>query len=89
MHHFTYNCQMESLCEKILKDFQSDTKKYKNIKILISAKNCEKYLVVTINCASLDKIWFFHTTTCFSEEDYKKFTCLLKELQYCFEYLCQ
>ena len=31
---------------------------YKNIKILISAKHCEKYSVVTINCASLDKKWF-------------------------------
>ena len=46
---------MESLCEKVLKDFRSETKKYKNIKILISAKICEKYLVITINCASLDK----------------------------------
>ena len=60
---------MESLYEKILKDFWSDTKKYKNIKILISAKNSEKYSVVTINCASLDKKWFFHTITYFSEED--------------------
>ena len=89
MCHFTYNHQMESLHEKILKDFQLETKKYKNIKILNSAKNCEKYLVVTINCASLDKKCFFHTTTHFSEEDYKKSTCLLKGLQYCFECLCQ
>ena len=71
---------MESLCEKILKDFLLETKKYKNIKVLISPKHCQKYSVVTINCASLDKKWFFHTMTHFGEEDYMKFMCLLKIL---------
>ena len=89
MCHFKYGAQKESLYKTVLKDFQSETKKYKNRKVLISPKYCEKYSVVTINCASFDKKCFFHMTMCFSEEDYIKFMCLLKGLQYCFECLLQ
>ena len=89
MHHFTYSGQIESLCEKTLKDFLSETKKYKDIKVLISHKHCQKYSVVTINSAHLDEKWFYHTMTCFHEEDYMKFRCLLKGPKYCFECLLQ
>ena len=58
MCHFTYGAQMESLHKKVLKDFGSEMKKYKNIKVLVSHKHCKKYSVVTINCANLDKNGF-------------------------------
>ena len=80
---------MATLCDEILKDFGWEMKKYKNITVLISVKHCDKYSVLMINCVSLDKKWLFHTITWFSEEDFIKFWCQWKGLQYCFECLME
>ena len=43
---------------------------------------------MTINHSNLDKKWFFHTVSCFTNDsEFCKFWCLLKELQVAFEYL--
>ena len=43
---------------------------------------------MTINCSNLDKKWFFHTVSCFTNDnEFCKLWCLLKGLHMAFEYL--
>ena len=73
---------------KIVEEFYWTTARFKNIDQSIVIKHRTNYSIVTINCSTLDKMWFFHTVSCFTNDsEFCKLQYLLKGLQVAFEYL--
>ena len=74
--------------KKIVEEFYHNTARFKNINQSIVIKYRTNYSIMTINCSNLDKKWFFHTVSCFTNKsEFCKLWCLLKGLQVAFEYL--
>ena len=74
--------------EEIVQQFYKDTDIFTTIEKSVALRNTEGYCILNINCSTLEKKWFFHTVSRFSNDsDFHKVQCLLSGLRIVFEKL--
>ena len=74
--------------EQLLEEFNTKTKIYKTITSSVDIKHLDNYSVISINCSTADKKWFFHTVSRFVDDtDFLNTKCLLKGLETTFALL--
>ncbi len=79
---------IENASDKLLREFVCKTERFKSIETSIVVKHLTSYSVITINCSTLDKKWFFHTVSRFTDDrDFYNLRCLLKGIETSFQYL--